>query len=421
MRNRILGIATLMIRQAVRSRFVVCLFVLMLSLLAGFALTVKGDGTAAGRLQVLLSYATGAVGTVLGAATLWLACGSFSAEIENRRLHLVLVKPIRNVELWLGKWLGIVAVAMLMLAVAGLFLAAAAQVALRRTVPESPDGLAVRQRILVARHVAESQRVTGETGEARWQLQCPVAVRPAPAVATLQFRFVSPLRDQPPVKAHWAVLGTDGTRRFAVDSIANMDGVNRLRIPVDALVPGEPILLSFRIHEGEDDMPRYVTFHPDHPVELLIPVGGFGGNLVRTLLLMFCRVALLAALGVTVGTVFTFPVAVFVSTSMVMATLFTQFFVFSTTVRESGGEHHHGHEQETPAWVEWVGDHLAHGMRFVVAPVLRYRVRGRLSEGVSVAWSEVYEAAGMMVFIYGGVLCALACGTLRRREIALPV
>jgi len=420
MRNRILGIAGLMMRQAVRSRFVICLFVLMLSLLAGFALTIKGDGTAAGRLQVLLSYAMGAVGVVLGTATLWLACGSFSTEIEDRRLHLVLVKPVRNVELWIGKWLGIVAVAMWMLVAAGLFLAAAGQVALRRTMPDSQDGRTVRQQILLARHLAQTERVTGEPGEARWRVNCPAAVSPSPATATLRYRFVSPLRDQPPVKTHWEVLGPDGTRRFAADSIANMDGVNRLDIPVDTLTAGETVLLAFRIREGEGDAPRYVTFHPDHPVELLIPTGGFGGNLVRTLLLMFCRVALLAALGVTVGTVFTFPVAVFVSTSMVVATLFTQFFVYSTAPGREWSQHRHG-EDEAPGWAQQAGDHLAHAMHFVVAPVLRYRVRGRLAEGVTVPWSEVHEAAGILIFVYGGALCALACGTLRRREIALPV
>jgi len=410
-----------MIRQAVRSRFVICLFVLMLSLLAGFALTIKGDGTSAGRLQVLLSYAMGAVGVVLGTATLWLACGSVSAEIENRRLHLVLVKPVRNIELWIGKWLGIAAVALLMLAVAGLFLSAAAQVALRRTIPDSKDGLAVRHQVLVARNLVAAERMSSGTGEARWQLDCPDTIRSAPAVATLQYRFLSPLRDLPPVTVHWDVQASDGTARFAVDGIAHIDGVNRLNIPVDALLPGERILLSFRIREGEEDTPQHVTFHPDHPVELLIPAGGFCGNLVRALLLLFCRLALLAALGVTVGTVFTFPVAVFVSTSMVVATLFTQFFVFSTAPgRQSEHQHHHG-EEAVPGWLEGASDRLAHGMRFAVAPVLRYRVRGRLAEGVNVPWAEVHEAAGIMIFVYGGALCALACGTLRRREIALPV
>lgn len=408
-------------RQAVRSRFVLCLFVLMLSLLVGFALTIKGDGTAAGRLQMLLSYAIGAVGVVLGMAVLWLACGSVSTEIENRRLHLVLVKPVRNVELWIGKWLGIVTVAMLMLAVAGVFLAVAGQVALHRTVPGSADGRAVRQQVLLARHLAEAVRIPDVPGEARWHVDCPAVISASPAVATLQYRFVSPLRDLPAVHVHWEVVGPDGAQRFAVDRQANMDGVNQLDVPVAHLRAGERVTLSFRVHPSESESPQYVTFHPDHPVEMLIPTGGFRANLVRTLLLMFCRIALLAALGVTVGTVFTFPVAVFVAVSMVVVTLFTQFVVFSSAPERRSEHHHHGEEEEMPGWVEWTGDHLAIGIRFVVAPVLRYQVRGRLAAGVSVPWAEVHEAAGILIFVYGGALCALACGALRRREIALPV
>lgn len=420
MRNRILGIAGLTLRQAVRSRFVICLFVLMLSLLIGFSLTIKGDGTAAGRLQMLLSYAIGVVGVVLGMAVLWLACGSFSTEIENRRLHLVLVKPVRNVELWIGKWLGIVTVAMLMLAVAGVFLAAAGQVALRRTLPGSVDGRAVRRQILAARHVSEAERIPDQTGRVRWHVVCPPVIHSAAAVAQLRYQFVSPLRDLPAVQMHWEVTGPDGALRFEADCEAHIDGVNRLDVPVDRLQAGERMTLAFLVRPTEGASAQYVTFHPDHPVEMLIPSGGFGANLVRTLLLMFCRVALLAALGVTVGTLFTFPVAVFAAASIVVATLFTQFVAFSSAPERQAGHHSHG-EEGLPEWVEWTGDHLAHGIRFAVAPVLRYRVRGRLADGVSVPWSEVHEAAGILIFVYGGALCALACATLRRREIALPV
>ncbi|MDP6490562.1 MAG: hypothetical protein QGH42_05235 [Kiritimatiellia bacterium] len=420
MRNRILGIAGLMIRQAVRSRFVFCLFVLMLSLLVGFALTIKGDGTVAGRLQVLLSYARGAVGVVLGIASLWLACGAFSVEIENRRLHLVMVKPVRNVELWIGKWLGIVTVAALMLTVAGLFLMGAGTVALRRTAPDGVDGRTVRQQILVARQRVEAVRAMGEAGEARWELDCPDAVASGASVSTLQYRFVSPLRDQPPIQVHWAAVDANGASLFEADCEAYMDGVNRLDIPAESLPPGERIALVFGMRVNQPDTPHHVTFHPEYPVELYVPTGGFGENLLRTLLLMFCRVALLAALGVTVGTVFTFPVAVFASVAMIMATLVTQFFVFSSACEPGCGHEHHG-EETTPQWVEWTGEHLARGVQCVVAPVLHYRVRGRLAGGVAVTWDEVHEAAGVLVFMYGGALCALGCGALRRREIALPV
>jgi hypothetical protein len=307
-----------------------------------------------------------------------------------------------------------------MLSVAGLFLMGAGSVALRRTAPDGVDGRAVRQQILVARQRVEAVRAAGEVGEARWEIDCPDAVASGATVSTLQYRFVSPLRDQPPIHVHWAVLDADGTPLFEADCEAHMDGVNRLNIPAERLPPGARIALVFGMRADRSNTPHHVTFHPEHPVELYVPTAGFGENLLRTLLLMFCRVALLAALGVTVGTVFTFPVAVFAATAVILATLVTQFFIYSSACEPGCGHEHHG-EETTPQWVEWTGDHLARGVQFVVAPVLRYRVRGRLAGGVAVTWDEVHEAAGVLVFIYGGVLCALGCGALRRREIALPV
>ena len=74
-----------------------------------------------------------------------------------------------------------------------------------------------------------------------------------------------------------------------------------------------------------------------------------------------------------------------------------------------------------PGLTERVGAKLAVGVRFVMAPALDYRVKGRFANGEAIPWSEVYMAAGILIFGYGGGLCALGCWTLRRREIALPV
>lgn len=426
MRNRILGIAGLTVRQAIRSRLLLCLFTIMLFLLVVFAVAIRGDGTAVGRLQMLLRYATGGVGIVLSIATLWLACGALAVDIENRRLHLVMVKPIRGIELWLGKWLGVVTVAMAMLVVAGVFLFAAGHIALVRVGPNSPAAETLQQRLLVARHRAGAERVHGKAGQARWQITLPAISVGPPAVATLEYRFVSPFRDQPAIPARWEVVANEGQRYFETDCTAQVDGVNRVTIPVAQLPTGKTVALVFRLRESADAAPSHVTFHPDHPVQLLVPVGGYAGNLVRTLLLMFCRIALLAALGVSMGTIFTFPVAVFAAASIVLATLVTQFFVFTAAPERQRHQHDHAphqlHEGAAPlSWVVWSGDRLAQGIQVLVGPVLHYRVRGRLADGVTIPWADVYEAAGILIFGYGSVLCGLGCVTLRKREMALPV
>jgi len=419
--NRIFGIAGLMFRQAVRSRFVVSLFCLLLTVLVGFTLTIQGDGTASGRLQVLLSYAMGAVGSVLGMATLWLACGSLATEIESRRIHLVVVKPVRVIELWLGKWMGILAVVLLQLVAAGLFMWAAARIGEHRTVAGTPDGIAVREEVLVAREWVEGRRL-GPPGDrpVRWSLSCPELPEGATGMATLSYRFLSAWRDQPPVIGHWMLRGEDGRIWFESDCTANQDGVNRLKIPLAQLRGGEPVELLFEERPNAAGQVTGATFHPEREVELLVPTGGFGANLMRALLLLFCHVALLAALGVTAGTLFTFPVAVFASLALVVATLLAQFFVFSTAPERVAHEHHHGGE-EGPSWIERVGAHASETVRMAMAPTLRYRVGLRLAEGRRIPWREVQAAAAVLILGYGGVLCLAGCLVLRRREWALPV
>ena len=80
--KRTIAIASIAIRSAVRSRVVGVLIVLLLLAIIGLPLTLKSDGTLAGEVQVRLTYALGAVMTILSIATWWAVCAAVSAEME---------------------------------------------------------------------------------------------------------------------------------------------------------------------------------------------------------------------------------------------------------------------------------------------------------------------------------------------------
>ena len=100
--NRILAIAGIAIRNAVRSRVVIILLGILLLVIIGLPLTVKGDGTIAGQVRILLSYTLGFVSFILSLATLWAGCAAVSLEIQEKQIHLVVTKPVRRVQIWLG-------------------------------------------------------------------------------------------------------------------------------------------------------------------------------------------------------------------------------------------------------------------------------------------------------------------------------
>ena len=68
--TRILAIAGIAVRNAVRSRIVVILLAALLLAVVGIPLTIKGDGTVEGHIQILLRYSLGAATLLLSIATL---------------------------------------------------------------------------------------------------------------------------------------------------------------------------------------------------------------------------------------------------------------------------------------------------------------------------------------------------------------
>src|SRR5207249_7067393 len=82
-------------------------------------LVIKHDGTARGFTQLLLTYTLSAITGLLGFATLWLACGTLARDVEECQMQMVAVKPVARWQIWLGKWLGIMMLNLLLLAVSG--------------------------------------------------------------------------------------------------------------------------------------------------------------------------------------------------------------------------------------------------------------------------------------------------------------
>ena len=117
--QRILAIAKLTWKAAFRFRLFWVLGGLLLLCVIGLPLLIKDDGTARGFTQILLTYTLGVITTLLGFCTLWLSCGTLARDIEEAQMQVVAVKPVARWEIWLGKWLGLVALNAALLLLAG--------------------------------------------------------------------------------------------------------------------------------------------------------------------------------------------------------------------------------------------------------------------------------------------------------------
>ncbi|MFO1490034.1 MAG: hypothetical protein U1F87_03770 [Kiritimatiellia bacterium] len=450
----ILAIAGIALRASVRSRMVLALLLALATVVPGIAFTARGDGTAMGQVQVLLTYSLGACGLILSLATLWSACAAVSLEIENRQIHLLVAKPVHRWQVWLGKWLGLMILNALLLLLSGAVVAGILRhktrpiligaeeserirenvLNARRDVPPRPFDLAAAA-VLSLRAAVEQGRIAAEEAEgelanairylnvttnsaargaaARWVFDLPATIPPGPVV--LEFIGETGSIDRDDVPVVWSI-GTPANPRIRSIEQALVPGARRtLDLPLDAVGASRAISIEcFNAAAREVS----VFFKPGEGVRVLLPGGGFAANLARALLLQWIRLGLLAALGVSAGSMFSMPVAALASISLILARQVTAFLDSATeglgpsmAARDSG-------------MAMRAFDHFSRGV-YHLFHILGGRVESasaleRLSQGVQVPWSEVARNAGLSIGVFGLLLFAAGAILLSRREVALP-
>src|SRR5580693_8933420 len=117
--QRILAIAWLTWKAALRFKLFLVIAVLLVLAVVGLPLVIEDDGTARGFTQIILTYTLSAITALLGISTLWLSCGALARDIEECQIQVVATKPIARWQIWLGKWFGIASLNVALLALAG--------------------------------------------------------------------------------------------------------------------------------------------------------------------------------------------------------------------------------------------------------------------------------------------------------------
>jgi hypothetical protein len=466
----VLGIAGLAVRTAVRSRFLLCLTLLLLVAVLALPFLIKGDGTAAGRVKVLLHYTLGFTALILAATSLWVSCGAISQQVESRQIQVLAVKPVRRWEIWLGNWLGLLAVNALLLALAAGLVAAF----VHRTVWSSRTGARDRQALLdevlvarlpvlpveepldeavsrrltewsdegripagvpqatvlsVIRRTIEAERSTVPAGHRKeWIFHMPPACRTESFA--VRFQLSASFRDRLPVTGDWTVerAGIPGAFCFRTEN--RLNGYHRFVVPPASTPPGAPrgpgrsafSAADPRVVVRFENAPRPTSntavFDPSGNIELLVPRGGFAGNLLRAVLVLYAQLAVLVAVGLTAGALFSFPVATFVAAAVVLIAVLGHSFTSA-----AASEAAHREEIEAPAAPSPAlsfAQHTLENADAVVRPLLDTDPLNLLSDGILVPWRSVGLTVGLRAALYAAVAGAVAGWCLKRRELALP-
>ena len=456
--QRLLAITWLTWKAAFRFRLFLVIAVLLLVSVIGLPLMVKDDGTASGFTQILLTYTLSVITGLLGLSTLWLSCGTLARDIEECQIQVVATKPIARWQIWLGKWLGIMSLNAVLLALSGacvyglLYWRAARLPAAERKV--------LREQVLVARGSARPQnyeaaidaateRILQERLKTNPELNRPVDLAEVRTQIReqikAQYQLVPPaysrewqidlgfarnfLHDQPlqlRVKFNTADKSPSGTF-VALWQVGDPDSANVRQLEPMSLAPDT--FHEFQIPPNLFDRKGVLTvvfvnpnntsllFPLDDGMEVLYPEGGFALNFARGLGIIFCWMAFLAALGLAAASFMSFPVAAFFSLAVLVVGLsggtLDEAVQAGTVVGGNGETGAMGHSIADAVLIP-----MFRGLLVVISLVKNFSPIDSLSSGRCISWTELGTAFGQIVLLLGGIIGLIGIGLFNRRELA---
>jgi hypothetical protein len=454
--QRILAISWLTWKAALRFRLFLVIATLLVVAVMGLPLIIKDDGTAQGFTQIILDYTLSAITALLGFSTIWLACGTLARDIEECQIQVLASKPIARWQIWVGKWVGIASLnaALLILSgscVYGLLIWRAGKL-------PAPVQQVLHEQVLVARGSARPIDQSAEINRLTEQaLQSNLKSHPLDNeadVATIKnkirqqieanFQVVLPgyvkqwqidlnsqkiyLRDQPlrlrikfnsPVanslatfKLVWQV-GSSEKQGWQSD-LMDLSAQTFHEFTVPANLIDDKGILHVSVYNPNDVS---LLFPLEEGIQVLYPEGGFAMNFVRALGIIFCWLALLAAVGLMSASFLTFPVAAFFSLALMLVVL------SSGTLAESveagtvaAGNSETGVKGHSVADLVLIPFFKA--MLVVTGLVKNFSPVEALSSGRTIPWSELGLAFGQIVLLVGGFFAIVGVILFNRRELA---
>lgn len=458
------AVALLSLKAAVRFRLLVVLIVLLFLTVVGLPLVLKDDGTAQGFTQILLTYTLSLITALLGLSTLWIACGTLARDIEEYQMQLVAVKPVPRWQVWLGKWLGIMILNGGLLSMSGaavfflmqyrsaklpedeqailrdeIFVArGAAREELQDYEPivdqfmanaleANPELADSENRILrsvreeIKQRVIESQQVVPPNPgiRRRWQMKVapPEEIKDQPLYLRVKF-FTGSAYDTATYIGFWEIGPPEGARRARIENSISPESPIQFEIPPN-LVDSDGVLTVDFANLNDQPLMFPLGEEGEAPgVEVLYKKGSFAPNFARGMVLIYCSLGFLCALGLMAASFLSFPVAAFFSLALLFVGLCHG--TLEQIVYEGGitGVDSSTGKTASPSPVDWAAVRVTKGMLFVINSIRDSFPVDNLSTGRMITWRQVFQSVLQIVMLGGGIFACSGMVIFTKRELA---
>jgi hypothetical protein len=370
-------------------------------------------------------------------------------------MQMVVVKPIARWQIWLGKWLGIMSLNAALLALSGASVYGLLQWRASRL--PSDEQKILRNEVLVARGSARPRNFNKEI-EAETDQVLKERLQNNPGIKADLDEVRRQIREG--IKAGYQLVPPGYVHRWEIDlglakhflrgqplylrvkfnaaeksASGTYQGLWRVGVPrktplwvseATSLAPDTFHEFEIPPHFDERGVLTVTFVNPNNTallftqeegLEVLYPEGSFGLNFVRGLGIIFCWMALLAALGLASASFLSFPVAAFFSLGVLTMAFSTG--TLSNAVLQGTLM---GFNEET--------SRPGHSPLDIVAiPVFRTVLRvinlakdfspiDSLSTGRSITWTQLGLAFSQIVLLFGGSLGLFGIIVFTRRELA---
>lgn len=357
----IFGIARTVIDEAIRMRVALIFIICLLLVLPTLPVLLDPAERLQYRMQFLLSWSLTITSLLLSLLTVFVTCWTICNDIQQKQIYMTMTKSVRRFDYLAGKWLGVVLLNLLLLSVAGGGTYVFARMLERASAVSEYDRIAVEEQVLVARATVGPRPTESTNLPAQLQEQIARVVRDDPErYPNGQITPQEQDEIQKRLIARWHTLPPQGSQTFVFTNLAParqfgeyvqlrfkpkmnpspeddmvnlafwlndrpfpqqqgmhqpirvaVDNYHVLDLPLAALDQNGNLAVRIaNVTLNEAGQPAgTVSFSPGKDLEVLYRVGGFEGNFIRSLLLLWIRLACLTMLALAAGTFLGFPVA----------------------------------------------------------------------------------------------------------------
>lgn len=453
----ILPIYKLTLRSILRERVALSMLALLALVLLLLPAGLETDGTIQGALRMHIRYSLGFSSFLLAAMTIWASCAAVAGDLSSKRLQMVLTKPVSRTEIWWGKWLAVVTLVSCLLLICGgvTYLRVqrmihaeglspdekakvySQQLTSRRPVdplkedfsekakelaneqiasgvipPSIPEDAVISEMkrfLLVSSYAASA----GESASWTFHLKKPLQ---AGQTIQLGYGYDGSAMGVSQIPGVWKLGTEEATSVFIKETFETPYGEKVIPIRVSPEMAGAKTLtLSFENLNKEGGR---VFFKTDKGVRIFFQAGGFIMNLFRALLLLSGLLAILAAIGVSAGSIFSLPVACYVSAVVLMLQAFSGIV---EEVVEAGPEQRQEEQSILSYGINQFQYRVYQGVLIGLKPLQVESPLGRVSRGVLISPVELLKIfclrfAPIVLLISGGGILLFS-----KREIGASV